>query len=1014
MAQLSFGNAYQVYTATTPAAKEQNGLDFIFTALGTTTVDDGNGTYQFNGNDVSVISIVINGSTYYGWISRPVKSGGDVKGFYFWTDPQFTSLAAATADGNQDGDNDDSDNLGFILVVDQAWFDALDWENQGLNLKSAKTSSDKVDDALNALLPPEPPGTPVVVITEDTNNNGVISGSELSGNVDVSIALPGDAVVGDTLVVSDGNTTQNLVLTGGQINAGTVTTSFAPPAQGGTITVTAHVTRDNVSGNSGSDSAVRDTAGPGAPVVTITEDANNNGVLTAGELSGDVDVSIALPGDAVAGDTLTVTDGTTIQTLTLTAQQILDGTVTTTFAAPAPGDGITVTASLTDQNGNQGGPGSDSAVRENGGGPLAVTVVITEDANNNAVISGSELSGDVDVLISLPDNAVAGDTLTVDDGVTTQVFVLTQQQIGDGQVTTTFAPPAQGAGITVSAHVTDQEDNDGPVGTDFAVRDTAGPSAPVVVITEDANDNAVISAPELVGDVDVSIALPGGAVAGDVLSVTDGDTLRTFVLTGLQIAAGSVATSFTPPPQGATITVTAWVTDAQGNDGDSGSDSATRLVAPTPPATPAPDPLPFFPIVLITEDINNNGVIGGNELVGDVNVVIMLPFNTVLGDVLTVTGGGHSWDLALNTGQIAFGEITATFAPPLDGETLTVSAYVTNRAGQQGASGSDSAVRDTSGPAAPRVVITEDTDNNGVLSPGELSGNVDVAVTLGAGAVAGDLLQVTDGTTMQAFTLTAQQAAAGTVTTSFAQPSQGVTMVVYAAVTDSHANRGAIGYDSVGRAPDPVYSVLMANGDRVYTADAHDAALMARGTGNVLEGARFDSLSAAQGGVQMYAFYQPASTDWYFAANGAVASLYGYQQVKGVFMAATTSGIGVGDTYHLYVNEAAITQLVTQSEAAELGLLAAGYQDWGAQFSTTAASAFRFDAEGYLVANKDNAAVQALVHTLAGQFSSSSAAGFIEAVEQDYLGRVQLTGTAHGGAASAADLNAAFGTAFGA
>jgi hypothetical protein len=33
-------------------------------------------------------------------------------------------------------------------------------------------------------------------------------------------------------------------------------------------------------------------------------------------------------------------------------------------------------------------------------------------------------------------------------------------------------------------------------------------------------------------------------------------------------------------------------------------------------------------------------------------------------------------------------------------------------------------------------------------------------------------------------------------------------------------------------------------------------------------------------------------------------------------------------------------------------------------------------------------------------------------VEQDYLARVQLTGIAHGGAATAADVNAAFGTGF--
>jgi hypothetical protein len=58
--------------------------------------------------------------------------------------------------------------------------------------------------------------------------------------------------------------------------------------------------------------------------------------------------------------------------------------------------------------------------------------------------------------------------------------------------------------------------------------------------------------------------------------------------------------------------------------------------------------------------------------------------------------------------------------------------------------------------------------------------------------------------------------------------------------------------------------------------------------------------------------------------------------------------------------------------------------------------------------------VQALVQSLAGSYHSTSEAGFVEAVEQNYLAQVTLVGLAHGGAATAADLNAVFCTAFGA
>ena len=128
--------------------------------------------------------------------------------------------------------------------------------------------------------------------------------------------------------------------------------------------------------------------------------------------------------------------------------------------------------------------------------------------------------------------------------------------------------------------------------------------------------------------------------------------------------------------------------------------------------------------------------------------------------------------------------------------------------------------------------------------------------------------------------------------------------------------------------------------------------------------------------------------------------------------AADAGTASIGQKFHLYLNGAGITQLVTQTEAASLGLAAKGYTDKGAQFSTTTGSAFAFDAEGYLVANKQNADVQAVVRTLAGKFQHSSDAGFIEAVEQHYLGQVTVVGLAHGGAASAAELNTAFGTNF--
>ncbi|MDV6329192.1 hypothetical protein Q5L94_14180, partial [Idiomarina sp. Sol25] len=57
----------------------------------------------------------------------------------------------------------------------------------------------------------------------------------------------------------------------------------------------------------GSDSAVLDTpagADNSAPTVTITEDANDDGVISRVELDGQVVVEVGLPAGAVDGDTI--------------------------------------------------------------------------------------------------------------------------------------------------------------------------------------------------------------------------------------------------------------------------------------------------------------------------------------------------------------------------------------------------------------------------------------------------------------------------------------------------------------------------------------------------------------------------------------------------------------------------------------------------------------------------------------------------------------------------------------
>jgi len=117
---------------------------------------------------------------------------------------------------------------------------------------------------------------------------------------------------------------------------------------------------------------------PAAPIVEITEDANNDGIISADELNGNIDVTITLPASIVAGDTLTVTDGNVTNTITLAAADILSGKVATSFATPAPGDTITISATV-NAGGIDSASGSDSATFNATGLPGAAGDLVVPD-----------------------------------------------------------------------------------------------------------------------------------------------------------------------------------------------------------------------------------------------------------------------------------------------------------------------------------------------------------------------------------------------------------------------------------------------------------------------------------------------------------------------------------------------------------------------------------------------------------------------------------------------------------
>lgn len=287
-ANFNFSNAYEmVYDLNNNGAidnterwadKEQN-LHYFNSnnSLGAVQVLDGTNNQNFSGNDVSATSIVIGGTTYHGWISRPIKANGDVKGFYFWTDvggsfggkAAFTSLTIAQADGNMDGDSNSSDNRGFLLVVDQSWFDSQIQTNRTqFNINNSKdgalgnvyvanvgSSSDRVDSAINSLIVP---------------NSGPTSANDI-GTVIEDQTLTVSAANG--LLANDTDPNHDpLTVTSFSVNGVSGTVGSALPVTGGSITVNADGSYSFV--------PTQGYTGP-IPVVSYTISDGHGGIATA-------------------------------------------------------------------------------------------------------------------------------------------------------------------------------------------------------------------------------------------------------------------------------------------------------------------------------------------------------------------------------------------------------------------------------------------------------------------------------------------------------------------------------------------------------------------------------------------------------------------------------------------------------------------------------------------------------------------------------------------------------------
>ncbi len=656
-------------------------------------------------------------------------------------------------------------------------------------IDAAKNESDEVSDS--ATLDVTAPTKPPVEIVEDNNpKNNILNRAELGDatEVTVNVKAPADAKVGDFISVSTDTqvagsqpikievTAQNI----DDLKTAGKNIKFPAPADGKRINVEATVTdKAGNTSDKGTATALRDTSDLSKGIaIEILDDTNNDDLIskaeldlvnTAKNLKAGVQVKVTLPEQVKAGDKLVIKGtGNADKEITLTTQQVKDGFVIETFDTANEGKFV-ATAEVTDDAQNSSGVVKDEKTIKTTA-PDAPTVTFVEDTNNDNYINKAEKEADgndtTEVSIQVPTGTETTSTIEVtitytdvETGVVTTETksIPVTQAILDNNRTTEITFPTQdieGKKVKVVAKIKDNSGNLSKEGDDTATVDTTLPPTPVIKIKDDTNGDKVLNDKEMTNpdktkktDVTIVVTIPDAEKdklkVGDVITITDnvGNTRKETVTASNidNIKNNGVEVTLPKPAEGTEIVVKGTITDKAGNTTE-GTDKATLDTTP-----------PSKPTVEIVEDNKPKNEILNKEELGDkteVSVKVKAPSDVEVGDVITVISDTQTEPIKIpvtkdNIDDLKAGNHTEKFPAPENGKTINVEATVTDKAGNISDKGTAKALRDTSDLSDISVVITEDENNDNIITSSELNGQIDVKVILPKDAEIGDTVVVT-------------------------------------------------------------------------------------------------------------------------------------------------------------------------------------------------------------------------------------------------------------------------------
>ncbi|WP_414454206.1 Ig-like domain-containing protein [Enterobacter roggenkampii] len=558
----------------------------------------------------------------------------------------------------------------WSLTVPAADLAGLGEANYTLSASATNGVGNSVSNTANLLVDTALPTVTINTVAGDNIINAaeVAAGQTLSGKV-------ANAEAGNTVTVTIGGNTYTATVQSDLTWSVNVPESVLTALGNGDLTVSATVTNGHGNTGTGEREIVIDASLPGLRVDTVAGDD----VINSIEHTQNLIVSGTSDGLA-AGTTLTVT----VNGKTYAASVLADGSWSA--AIPAADVAAFAAGTVTVTVAGQSAAGNPVTISHDVTVDLAAVAISIDAIATDDVINAAEKGADL-VLSGSTSNVEENQTVTVTFGGKTY----TVKVDADGNWTATV-PSADLAGLkdgdaSVQVSVTNAHGNSASAGREYSVDATA----PTVTIDTVAGDNVINGSEAAAG---VAISGTTTAEAGQTVTVTLGGKSYTA-----QVQQGGVWSVNVPGRDLAALadngyTVQVSVSDAAGNPGSAGK---TITLDTTPP----------------TVSFN---VVAGDDVInsvehGQAQIVSGSATGANVGDKVVITLGSHQYTTTVDaSGNWSVG-VPASVISGLSDGTVTLSATITDSAGNSSTQTHDVVVNTASVALTVNTVSGDDVIN---------------------------------------------------------------------------------------------------------------------------------------------------------------------------------------------------------------------------------------------------------------------------------------------------------------